>query len=669
MRRTPLGFVLLAVFSSLWVARPAGCQDHVPGQLTGDMLLRLQGSEAAQSGLLARLEVDLRVDAIERRSGSWPVYTLRLAQGEDVLKLASELERHAAVRWTDPERWLDIVPQGAPLNDPYWDQLWHLENLGQFTGALPGIDVHAVPAWERSTGAGVLVAVLDSGTELDHPDLSTVPGIDVIDEGGDGSPAEGEDGNPHGTAVAGLIAAIGNNGIGVAGVAWEAQVMPVRVIGGGTTSSGHWDAFVEPADSGASVLNNSWGFGSGDEDEPCGPGPDGPSITDPVAYALSEGRRGRGSSVVFSMGNGGCDERVQPILAVDGVVAVGAVNDRGEKWGYSNTGSDLDVVAPSGDAYGNAGQQLCTTDLSGDLGMNGLGDNNEYTASMGGTSGSAPLVSGVLALMYGSNMRITDVQAREVLCLSADRIQIEAGEYDATGWSPLYGCGTVDAAAAVAAVANYGPPDPPTVTSPLSGEYTGPEVVIEWSEAADPDGDPLTYELELFLSDPDEPSGDDDSAASEGDENDDDDSAEVSATGPWLFSDLQERSLDLSGYLSVGEGYGVRIIASDPWGPGLASSPSYFFVRETAAVGPEGGGCTCTADILGGQSGSSGLVALLGLVALGFSRRCPRFEGRDGSPSSSSQRRLGSRRRLRPAVERSEGPGRPAAWDRPPRPR
>jgi len=588
--RVPIApFLLLAVLVVGLVPALANAQKH--GELTGDVLLRLGDEALANEVLLDLLQEDRRVEQVVRRPGKWPVYSLVLIEGQDPVKLAGQLNEESAVRWAEPDRWLVRIPHGTPLDDPYWDQLWHLENTGQFAGALPGVDVHAVPAWAWSTGQGVTVAVLDSGVESSHPDLVVVEGIDVIDDDTDASPAEGEDGNPHGTAVSGLIAAIGNNGIGVAGVAWDAQIFPVRLIGGPTTTTAHWDAFVVPTDRGVAVINNSWGFASSDEDDPCGPGPGGESITDPVEYARVEGRDGLGTSVVFSMGNGGCDDRDQPILEPEGVIAVGAVNDRGQKWGYSNTGPDLDLVTPSGDAYGTNGQQLRTTDLLGDRGMNGLGEDNDYTPRMGGTSGSAPLLSGVLALMYAANARLTESGAREILCLTADRLQVSDAGYDSEGWSERYGCGNVDAAAAVAAVYDEGEPTAPIVLEPGDGEKVQDDLVLRW-RSDDPDREQLSYRVELFLLEGVGEDSGDDSA-------DDDDSAAESAPSRWTFEDVTQTSLDLSEYIDVGKDYGLWILASDAWGAGERSETHAFYVREAqVAGGIEGSGCTCSSTML-----------------------------------------------------------------------
>jgi len=622
MSRTVRTVLALALALSCCTALPAVARTAEHGALTGEVIFRLVDDAPAREGLLQRLREDRRIEGIERRAGKWPVYSLVLVPGQDPVKLATDLAAHPAVRWAEPDRWLQRVPHGGVLNDPYWEQLWHLENTGQFSGALPGIDVHAVPAWDFHRGAGVVVAVLDSGVDLAHPDLDLVPGIDILDDDEDASPEEGEEGNPHGTAVAGLIAAIGNNEQGVAGVAWEAQILPVRLIGGPTTAADHWDSFVIPTDRGVAVLNNSWGFASADPDEPCGPGPGGALITDPVEYARIEGRGGLGATVVFSMGNGSCEYREQPILELPGVIAVGAVSDRGSKWNYSNVGSDLDIVAPSGSAYAG-GEKLRSTDLLGERGMGPLSGDHDYTDAMAGTSGSAPLVSGVVALMYGANPRLTEAQVREVLCLTADRIQLADAAYDETGWSDRYGCGNVDAAAAVAAVHNLGPPSAPVVLAPGDMDEVSGDVVVSWSEAEDPDDDPITYLVELFLWDGEAPADDDDSGE---DDDDDDDSAGAELNGPWIYEGITGLTVDVSERITLDEDYGVRVWALDRWGPGEAGETRYFLARAPVIEEQlEGQGCTCDSLSSGSVRGQSVVPALLLLLA---SAGCRRRRGR-----------------------------------------
>lgn len=186
------------------------------------------------------------------------VVRLRLERGVDDLELARRLHDDPAFAWIHPDLVLNLIPSRVP-DDPLFPDEWHLDNTGQ-GGRTGGVDINAPMAWDIATGAGVTIAVLDSGVQLDHPDLVVRSGRDYIDGDDDASPST-DSASPHGTGVAGIAAARGNNGYGVAGVAWEADLYAIRLIGGNTTTSDLYDAFTEAVDAGAGVLNNSWGFG------------------------------------------------------------------------------------------------------------------------------------------------------------------------------------------------------------------------------------------------------------------------------------------------------------------------------------------------------------------------------------------------------------------------
>lgn len=361
-------------------------------------------------------------------------------------------------------------------DDPLAELQWHL-------AATRAFEAWPVPPLL----APVRVAVIDSGVDRAHPDLRVADtGFDIFDNDDDASPVWSQDGANHGTAVAGLAAAIGGNGRGVVGVAPAAEVLPVRAVGTDLTLFGVYSAFAFATDAGAVVLNNSWGFG----DDACGGIDDYEVLRDAMEYPRLEGRGGLGAVVVFASGNSDCDIAGVPMLGLPGVIAVGATSDRDRRVGYSNFGTFLDVMAPSG----GAGASLVTTDGSGELGWNDL-DDLDTTASMSGTSGAAPIVAGVVALMIAANPRLPEERVRAILCDTALRVAPDDADYDATGWSALYGCGRVDAGAAVAASAD---------TLPVPARWlddaevvVGPSVGLRWEQTADPDGDALRFELEL----------------------------------------------------------------------------------------------------------------------------------------------------------------------------
>jgi len=236
--------------------------------------------------------------------------------------------------------------------------------------------------------------------------------------------------------------------------------------------------------------------------------------------------------------------------------------------------------------------------------------------------------------MIAANPRLTEADIREVLCATADRIELEDAAYDATGWSSRYGCGRVDAAAAVVAVADLGPPGAPAFLEPEHEANVRPgELVLSWTEAEDPDGDLLFYSVELRpfgveddSEDEDVARGlgdDDDSAADDDDaDGDDDDSAgaEPVEDGVILVEGLTETSIDLSEQVEDNTWYRATVWASDGWGPGERSAELVFgIIPAPIDTDPQGSGCTCSSA---SQAGRGGLLALLvGVLGSGLVRR------------------------------------------------
>jgi thermitase len=243
-------------------------------------------------------------------------------------------------------------------NDTYYVDQW----------ALPVMNVPAAWAALPATTPAVTVAVIDSGICLDHPDLAgrIVSGWDFVQD--DNQP---QDEFGHGCGVAGIIAANVNNGIGVAGVAPNARLMPLRVLDGlgMGSSSDVAAAIVYAADSGAQIINLSLG------------GPTTSSLLEEaVNYAAS-----RGVTIVASAGNQGVEAALYP-AAYPAAIAVGSVDQSLQRSSFSNYGWQLDLMAP--------GRDIFTTDINGD-----------YT-TMTGTSFAAPEVAGAAALMMAFNQAL-----------------------------------------------------------------------------------------------------------------------------------------------------------------------------------------------------------------------------------------------------------------------
>ena len=344
----------------------------------------------------------------------------------------------------------------ASTNDEAYPFQWH----------YPLINLPA--AWDTTTGTQeVIVAVIDTGILSRHPDLEgqMVPGFDFVRSPGSAADGDGIDPNPeepaagsgisgnnfHGTHVAGTIAARGNNGIGVAGVAYSARVMPVRALGidGSGTSYDVNQAIryaaALPNDSGtvpeqaADVINLSLGGG-------------GFSAVD---QALFRDLSAAGILIVAAAGNDGSSIASYP-AAYEGVFSVSAVDAQGQITRYSNRGNTIDIAAPGGDA---------SADFNGDgypdgvLSTGGSGTDFAYTF-LSGTSMAAPHVAGVFALMKSVNPALgtTDVEA----LLSRGDITDDAGT---SGRDTDYGYGLINAQRAVDAALNLAGEDNPAVAA------------------------------------------------------------------------------------------------------------------------------------------------------------------------------------------------------------
>jgi serine protease len=362
---------------------------------------------------------------------------------EQVAALAAELaSRDASVEYAEPDR---IMTAQFTPNDPRYGEQWN------YFESTAGLNLPA--AWDKSTGAGVNVAVIDTGYRP-HADLAgqILPGYDFISsatmandgngrdsdasdpgdatvagECGTGSPASDQSSSWHGTHVAGTIAALTNNGAGVSGVAFGAKIVPARVLGkcGGYTSD-IADAMVwasggavtgVPANANkARVINMSLG-GSG--------------ACDTTTQNAINSARSRGTVVVVAAGNANTNASNSNPANCQGVIAVAAVGRSGGKASYSNYGTVVDVAAPGGDS--NAG-------ILSTLNAGTKAPASDSYAYYMGTSMATPHVAGVAALMLSKNPNLTpdEVEAK---------IKSSARAFPAA----CSGCGTgiVDAAAAV----------------------------------------------------------------------------------------------------------------------------------------------------------------------------------------------------------------------------
>ena len=296
-------------------------------------------------------------------------------------------------------------PQGS-VNDPLFAMQWHLSNTGQ-DGATAGADIKARGAWgQGATGAGVTIAVVDDGIDTSHEDfqgkLRIVANSDP--SGGDSDPnARAAFQDFHGTATNGLAAAKGNNGAGVAGVAYDATLMPFRWLSDQSNLSitSVAEVFRRAVDNGADVISNSWGPATGiytlDD-----------VVRSAIDYANANGRGGRGTTILFSSGNGSDLISNNGLAAYPGVIAVGATDDRDLIADFSTAGPELDVVAP-GEGFVTSG--IWTTDLSGLNGYNsGRIQPGTYIAGVGTVTGQP-----AYTLSVGGGQAVAEVEPNNFL--------------------------------------------------------------------------------------------------------------------------------------------------------------------------------------------------------------------------------------------------------------
>lgn len=321
-------------------------------------------------------------------------------------------------------------------NDPLYVSQWHMTRIGM------------EQAWDISTGAGVIVAVVDSGVLQSLEDLADtnfMPGYDFINDDNDPT-----DDNGHGSHVCGTIAQSTNNGVGVAGIAYDCTIMPVKVLN--KQNFGSWDAIANgiyyAADNGADMMNVSIGGTS-------------PStvLEDAVNYAWNNG-----VLVVCAAGNEDNDYANYPAMYPN-AMAISATTIPDVRASYSNYGPDIDMCAPGGDRG----------DVDGDGHDDMVLQNTFWHRThdyyyYSGTSMATPHVVGVAALMKSVNPSLTNAQLRSMLTATAEDI-------GPAGWDNEFGYGIVDAYAAVLAAGGTPVNQPPDAdftftTNDLTATFT-----------------------------------------------------------------------------------------------------------------------------------------------------------------------------------------------------
>ena len=379
-----------------------------------------------------------------------PMWVVEVPAGTDEFGVATKLVQLAGVRWAQPDLLRGYELRDVP-NDPLLQEQWHLDGPGA-TAALPGTSIQAVQAWTIAQGVREsIVAVNDNGVDVLHPDLQ-----DVIVEGyGNPTTAGGLNnlfenrGGDHGTSVAGVAAAMGDNGEGGLGVCPGCSVMPILEENFDLNDdSSIAQTLSWPAENGAVVVNNSWGPSDGSPGIVDPPGDQGfvlPAVIDEaIVWAVTDARDGLGTTIVFAAGNGNEPVSDDGFASHPNVIAVAAVDDQGRKSWYSDYGEAIDISAPSD---GGLTPGVSTVDARDRAGYS----RGNYTDGFGGTSSASPVVAGLVGLLVSANPELTTEDIREILQDTAEKIDRLHGQYDENGLSPFYGYGRVNAYRAVRA--------------------------------------------------------------------------------------------------------------------------------------------------------------------------------------------------------------------------
>jgi subtilisin family serine protease len=400
----PLGLALLFAMPPVSAAGP-----ERPAYREGELLVQFRPDtpEAARE----RVHQRVKSKPIKRLKGD--VHHIALPPQLGVQEALAIYRADPVVEYAEPNRavWRALTP-----TDSRFSEQWYLNNIGQrffFNRAsgTSGVDIGALKAWDLHTGSGdIIVAVLDSGLDYLHADLAANSGSGWNFVSGNSDPMD-DDPSSHGTHIAGVIGAVGNNGRGVSGINWRVRLMPLKFLDAkGSGSVAHAIAAIDYAVAmGARVINASYGYPNITPPEPC-------RLETPSVFERQAIERALSAGVLFvaAAGNSGCNNDDFPFYPashkVANIISVAASDANDRLATFSNYGpNSVHLAAP------------------GDLILSTLHRSRGEYGYLSGTSMAAPMVSGLAALLLSYRPELPMPEARQLILDNSLRLSVHTG--------------------------------------------------------------------------------------------------------------------------------------------------------------------------------------------------------------------------------------------------
>ena len=478
MKTTFAKIAALSFFLALFVGN-AYPEEYVPGEV----LVKFKPVQE-EKDLIHTLRVKIRAVKAKKFKIN-DVYKVNLVSGTSVESAIAAAYTDPNVEYAEPN-YVITLDSTIP-NDTSFSSLYGLHNTGQ-TGGTADADIDAPEAWDivREVPDNIIIAVIDTGADYNHPDLSEnmwvnsdeIQGNNIDDDGNgyiddyrgwdfvnnDNDPF---DGHSHGTHCSGTIAAVGNNSKGVVGVAWRAKIMPLKFLsdsGSGSTSDAI-EAVQYATANGAKIMSNSWGGGGFSQ-----------ALKDAITASHNAG-----AIFVAAAGNSGGNNDSTPHYPssydVDSVIAVAATDNKDALASFSCYGAvSVDIAAPGVSIYSTV-------------------PNNSY-ASYSGTSMATPHISGICALIWAVHPELTNLQVKARLLSTVDKKSALTGKMVSEGRANAY--------RAVTSEQETIPPSAVTDLSVTSTTYKS--AVLSWTATGDDDltGTASVYDIRYSTSPIDE---------------------------------------------------------------------------------------------------------------------------------------------------------------------